>query len=335
MTTAAVVGLGDISSLHLEAICTAPAIELVGVCDVDPARVAAVSERWGVPGFGSVEELLASVRPDVVHVTTPHFQHVPVACAALAAGVHVLTEKPVAHTVAEAERLRAAASTSSSRVGVVLQNRYNPTSIALRTALDAGAIGRPVGARAAVWWHRDAAYYAASPWRGRWTEAGGGVLINQAIHTLDLLLWFLGDAVNVRGRAATLTLGNHIEVEDTATIVLDHASGVRSTFFATNTHSTNDDVELRIDGQTGSLQLVAGRAELVTPDGVQVLATDAQADGARSYWGRSHAALISDFHASLSGPDPFWLGLDTGIAPLRVLREAYRQSGILPSDQPL
>lgn len=334
MTTAAVVGLGDISALHLAAIDADPAIELVGVCDIDPSRVAMASGRWGVPGFGSVDELLASVRPDVVHVTTPHHQHVPVALAALEAGVHVLTEKPVAHTVAEADRLRAAAR-ASTRVGVVLQNRYNPTSVALREALDAGAIGRPVGARAAVWWHRDAAYYAASPWRGRWTEAGGGVLINQAIHTLDLLLWFLGDAEVVQGSAATLVLGAHIEVEDTATIVLDHPGGVRSTFFATNTHHTNDDVELRIDGEAGSLRLAGGRAELVTADGVQVLAVDAQSDGSRSYWGRGHAALISDFHASLAGPDPFWLGLDAGIAPLRVLREVYRQSRVLPSDQPL
>lgn len=335
MTTAVVVGLGDISALHLAAIDADPAIELVGVCDVDPARAELAAERWGVPGFGSVADLLASVRPDVVHVTTPHHQHVPVAIAALAAGTHVLTEKPVAHSVAAAELLVAAAARASKRVGVVLQNRYNPTSIALRGALDAGAIGRPVGARAAVWWHRDAAYYAASPWRGRWAEAGGGVLINQAIHTLDLLLWYLGEAETVRGRAATLALGDHIQVEDTAAIVLDHASGVGSTFFATNTHHTNDDVELRIDGESGSLRLASGRAELATPEGRQVLAVDAQSDGSRSYWGRGHAALISDFHASLSGPDPFWLGLDAGIAPLRVLREVYRQSGILPSDEPL
>lgn len=335
MTTAAVVGLGDISSLHLDAIAADPAIELVAVGDSDASRAAAASRRWGVPWFSSADALLARVRPDVVHIATPHHQHVPVALAALADGVHVLTEKPVAHTIAEAERLAAAAKDSAARVGVVLQNRYNPTSVAIRQALDAGAIGRPVGARAAVWWHRDAAYYAASPWRGRWTESGGGVLINQAIHTLDLLLWFLGDAVGVRGAAANLTLREDIEVEDTATIVIDHASGVRSTMFATNTHHTNDDVELRIDGEAGSLRLVAGRAELVAADGVRVLATDAQADGVRSYWGLGHARLVSDFHASLARPGPFWLGLDAGIAPLRVLREVYRQSGLLPAGQPL
>jgi predicted dehydrogenase len=334
-TTAAVVGLGDISSLHLAAIDADPAIKLVGVCDVDPSRVKAVSERWRVPGFGSVEALLTAVHPDVVHVTTPHHQHVPVALAALEAGCHVLTEKPVAHTVAEAERLIAAAGSVATRVGVVLQNRYNPTSVAIREALEAGTIGRPLGARAAVWWHRDAAYYAESPWRGRWSEAGGGVLINQAIHTIDLLLWLVGDAAAVHGSASTLGLGDVIEVEDTATIVLDHATGVRSTFFATNTHHSNEDVELRIDGESGSLQLVEGRAELVTADGVRVLATDIQADDARSYWGRGHASLISDFHASLTRREPFWLGLDAGIAPLGVLREVYRQSGLLPASQPL
>ncbi len=143
------------------------------------------------------------------------------------------------------------------------------------------------------------------------------------------------DAVGGRGSAAKLALGEHIEVEDTATIVLDHAGGVRSTFFATNAHHRNDDVELRIDGEAGSLQLVDGRAEFVTASDVQVLAVDAQADGSRSYWGRGHAALIADFHASLARPEPFWLGREEGIAPLRLLREVYRQSGLLPSDQPV
>lgn len=333
MTTAAVIGLGDIAALHLDAIAENPGIELVGVCDVLPDRVERAAADFGVRGFTDHRDLLAQVRPDVVHITTPHHQHVPIALAAIDAGVAVLTEKPVGHTVGSAETLIARASGSPVKVGVVLQNRYNPTSVAIRQALDAGTIGRPLGARAAVWWHRDGAYYAASPWRGRWSEAGGGVLINQAIHTIDLLLWFLGDAGTVRGSAATLALRDRIEVEDTASIVIDHAGGVRSTFFATNTHHTNDDVELRIDGEFGNLQLVGGRAELVTADGTRVLALDAQADGNRSYWGRGHATLISDFHASLDAPDPFWLGLDTGIAPLRVLREVYRQSGLLPADQ--
>jgi predicted dehydrogenase len=147
-------------------------------------------------------------------------------------------------------------------------------------------------------------------------EAGGGVLINQAIHTLDLLLWLLGDAAVVRGSASILSLAG-IDVEDTATLVIDHAGGVRSTLFATNTHQANDDVELRIDGELGSLSLRHGRTELTTADGVQLLATDALASGARSYWGRGHELLIADFHARLTDPDPFWIDLAAGIAPSR------------------
>lgn len=241
--TTAVVGIGDISAVHLAAIAGNPRVRLVGVCDVDPERAAQASERLGVPGFTDHQSLFDAVHPQVVHVTTPHHQHVPVALDAIEAGVHVLTEKPVGHTVAEAEELAERARTASVKVGLVLQNRYNPTSVAVRDALASGVLGPIAGGRASVWWSRPAPYYAAAPWRGRWSEGGGGALINQAIHTLDLLLWFLGDPVTVRGKAANLA-ADTIEVEDNATIVIDHEGGPRSVFFATNSHHTNAAVEL-------------------------------------------------------------------------------------------
>ena len=218
--TTAVVGIGDISAVHLAAIAGNPRVRLVGVCDVDPERAAQASERLGVPGFTDHQSLFDALHPQVVHVTTPHHQHVPVALDAIEAGVHVLTEKPVGHTVAEAEELAERARTASVKVGLVLQNRYNPTSVAVRDALASGVLGPIAGGRASVWWSRPAPYYAAAPWRGRWSEGGGGALINQAIHTLDLLLWFLGDPVTVRGKAANLA-ADTIEVEDNATIAVD------------------------------------------------------------------------------------------------------------------
>ncbi|MFZ0529675.1 MAG: Gfo/Idh/MocA family oxidoreductase [Propionicimonas sp.] len=335
MTTAAVVGIGDISALHLAAIAANPGIELVGVCDVDPERAERAAQAAGVPAFTDHRELLARVSPQVVHVTTPHHQHVPVALDALAAGANVLTEKPVGHTVEAGLRLAERAAASAGQVGVVFQNRYNPSSIAIKAALDAGALGPITGARAAVWWFRPAAYYRAAPWRGRWAEAGGGVLINQAIHTLDLLVWFLGAPVTARGRAATLALADTIEVEDTASIVIEHSSGVRSTFFATNAHHTNADVELEITGRDGVLALRGGEAWLTDAEGTRRLATDTQAGGERSYWGKGHALLIDDFYARLDARQPFWIGPDDGVVPLRILREVYADSGILPAGMPL
>lgn len=335
MSTAAVIGLGDISALHLDAIRANPGIELVGVCDVDASRAEAAGRANGVPFFTDHRELLRAVSPQVVHVTTPHDQHVPVALDALDAGAHVLTEKPIGQTVAAGLRLVERAAGSAQKVGVVFQNRYNPTAIAIREVLGSRALGPISGARAAVWWFRPAAYYAASPWRGRWNTAGGGVMINQAIHTLDLLLWFLGAPTAVSGVAATLVLPGVIEVEDTATIVIDHDSGVRSTLFATNCHHTNTDVELEVTGRDGSVRLVGGEAWLTDTAGTRRIATDSQAGGERSYWGKGHSRLIDDFHARLGDPEPFWIGPADGLVPLQVLREVYAQSGILPEGSEL
>jgi len=335
MTTAAVVGIGDISALHLDAIRANPRIELVGVCDLDAGRAGMAGRAFGVPFFTDHRELLRAVGPDVVHITTPHDQHVPVALDALDAGAHVLTEKPIGQSVAAGRRLVERAAASNRKVGVVFQNRYNPTAVAIREVLMSGALGPISGARAAVWWFRPAAYYAAAPWRGRWATAGGGVLINQAIHTLDLLLWFLGAPTAVKGVAATLSLAGVIEVEDTATVVIDHDSGVRSTLFATNTHHTNTDVELEATGRDGSVRLVGGEAWLTDGSGTRRVATDAQAGGERSYWGKGHSLLIDDFHARLDDPEPFWIGPADGLVPLQVLREVYRQSGILPEGHEL
>ncbi len=335
VSTAAVIGIGDISALHLAAIRANPGIELVGVCDVDAGRAETAGRAFGVPFFTDHRELLRAVSPQVVHVTTPHDQHVPVALDALNAGAHVLTEKPIGQSVAAGRRLVEQAAASDQKVGVVFQNRYYPTAVAIREVVTSGVLGPVTGARAAVWWFRPAAYYAAVPWRGRWENAGGGVLINQAIHTLDLLLWFLGAPSAVSGRAATLALQGAIEVEDTATIVTDHDSGVRSTLFATNTHHTNADVELEVTGRDGSVRLIGGEAWLTDGSGRRRIATDAQAGGERSYWGRGHGLLIDDFHAHLDDPDPFWIGPADGLVPLQVLREVYRQSGILPAGQRL
>ena len=335
MTTAAVVGIGDISVLHLAAIQANPSIELVGVCDVDAGRAETAGRTFGVPFYTDHSKLLRAASPQVVHITTPHDQHVPVALDCLDAGVHVLTEKPIGQSVAAGLRLVERAGGSTRKVGVVFQNRYNPTAIAIHKLLASGMLGTISGARAAVWWFRPAAYYAAAPWRGRWDTAGGGVMINQALHTLDLLLWFLGAPTAAHGVAATLSLPGVIEVEDTATIVIDHDSGVRSTLFATNAHHTNSDVELEVTGRDGSVRLVGGEAWLTDGSGARCIATDTQAGGERSYWGKGHSLLIDDFHARLDDPEPFWIGPADGLVPLQVLREVYRQSGLLPQGDEL
>jgi UDP-N-acetyl-2-amino-2-deoxyglucuronate dehydrogenase len=325
MTTAAVIGCGDVSVVHLQAIENLAGIELVGVCDIDPARAEAAAGRYGVPGFAGHRQLLEAVRPEVVHVCTPHHQHVPVAIDCLDAGVAVLLEKPVAHTVAEAERLIAAARGHPGvRAGVCLQNRYNAPVRAARELLESGELGKILGGSATVLWHRDREYYEKRPWRGRVRDSGGGVLINQAIHTLDLMEWLLGDVVRVRGHSARNPYGA-IDVEDTAYALLEHAGGARSVVFATVANVTDTPVTIEIVAERATL-LVRGDLTVSYADGRTETVAERRPSGAgRAYWGASHELLIADFYRTLADPEPFWIGPQEGTRSLRLVDEIYRQ----------
>lgn len=203
---AAIVGCGDVSVVHAEALAAVGNVDLVAVCDTHPGRLAAATQRWGVPGFTSHEQLYAAVHPDVVHVATPRAAHEDPTVDALAAGIHVLQEKPLAATLAQGERIFAAAAGAAERgtkVGTCFQNRYNTSSQTLHQLLTSGALGAVQGCYATVVWAGTADYYRSRPWRGSWVGSGGGLLINQAIHTLDLVAWLRGGVSAVAGHAST------------------------------------------------------------------------------------------------------------------------------------
>jgi UDP-N-acetyl-2-amino-2-deoxyglucuronate dehydrogenase len=294
MTRVAVVGRGDVSVVHLSALVNIDA-QLVDLDD----------------------------QPDVVHVCTPHDQHVPIAIDALERGAHVFLEKPVAHTVEEAERLIAAAKDFPHlKVGVCLQNRYNTASEVARRMLP--QLGEVKGASATVMWHRTREYYQAKPWRGRKARSGGGVLINQAIHTVDLVQWLVGEVVKTSGQAGTFS-GFDIDVEDTASLVLDHANGARSVLFATVTNAVDSPAAIEIVTEKATL-LLRGDLTITYADGrVEVIAERRASTGGRSYWGASHELIIADFHRSLADPEPFWIGPAEALKSQLIIDEIYRQ----------
>jgi len=323
---AAVVGCGDVSVVHLQAIEKLDDVVLVGVCDTDQDRAAAASERYGVPRFADHRQLLAAVRPDVVHVCTPHDQHTPVAIDCLDARVAILVEKPVAHTVAEADRLIAAADRHPDvKVGICLQNRYNATTRAARDLLASGELGTVRGGSATVLWHRDPAYFRSRPWRGQRARSGGGVLINQAIHTLDLMELLVGDVVRVHGHAGRYALDD-IDVEDTASVLLDHTGGARSVVFATVGNVVDAPVTIEIVTDRAAL-LIRGDLTVSHADGrIETVAEPVAGAGGRAYWGASHELIIADFYASLTDPEPFWIGPREGARSLRLIHRLYQRT---------
>jgi predicted dehydrogenase len=331
-TTAAVIGCGDVSVVHFEALSGLTDVRLVAVCDVDAVTAAEAGTQFGVPWFTDHRRLLAEVRPDVVHVCTPHHQHAGPVIDAIDAGVHVLMEKPVAQTVAEAERVIAAAEAHPEvKVGVCLQNRYNATVQAARDLLGSGEVGQAIGGSGIVLWHRTPGYYEARPWRGTVGTSGGGVLINQAIHTVDLLQWLLGPVVEVSGQAGRHGAPGAAEVEDTAQLVAQHESGARSVLFATVAYVQDAPV---------TVELVAERAVLSIRNDLTVSHADGRVDvveeamaatAGRGYWGVSHTELIADFYRGLDHPAPFWISPREATKSLRIIADVYAMSRDLVS----
>jgi predicted dehydrogenase len=322
----AVIGCGDVSVVHLAAIATLPDAELVGVADPDPARLTAASVAHDVPGFASHGELFDAVKPDVVHICTPHHLHASIAVDALERGINVIVEKPLAHTRAEGERVVAAAERGNAKIGVCFQNRYNLPVQAAHDLLVSGELGAVLGASATVMWHRNAAYYESRPWRGRWATGGGGLLMNQAIHTLDLLQWLVGPVTRVRGNASTRALDDVIEVEDTAELTLTHENGARSVFYATLANAVNAPITIDIIAERGTINL-SGDLTVTHADGrVDVVKEREIASGERAYWGLSHQLLIRDFYDRLDDDEPFWIDPLEAQKTLEIIQDVYDRS---------
>ena len=220
----ALVGCGKVGQIHAAALASLPESQFVAVCDHSADRAADFAARFHVQAFTDVHTLLRDARPQALLIGTPHPLHAAPALAAAEASVHVLVEKPLAATLADCDAMIAAAHRAGVRLGVISQRRFYEPVRRMKEAIDAGKIGRPILGVFEMFSWRDQAYYQSDPWRGRWDTEGGGVLVNQSPHMLDLLQWFMGDIEEISGAWGNL---NHpyIEVEDTALAMLRFKNG--------------------------------------------------------------------------------------------------------------
>ena len=220
----ALVGCGKVGGIHAQALSSLPHAELVAVCDDRSDRAEALATRYGGKPFSDVATMLHATAPQAVFVCTPHPLHVRPTVLAAESGAHVLVEKPLAATLADCDAMIAAARGAGVSLGVVSQRRWYEPVARMKAAIDAGKIGRPMLGVFQMYSWRDEAYYRSDPWRGRWDTEGGGVLVNQSPHMLDLLRWFMGDVAEISGAWANL---NHpyVEVEDTAVATIRFRSG--------------------------------------------------------------------------------------------------------------
>ena len=250
----ALVGCGRIAANHFDSIERhGERAELVGVCDNDPAALAAAVERTGAPAFAGLTALLAGTHPDCVVLTTPSGMHAQQTIEVAAAGIDVMTEKPMATRWADGQAMVRACDEAGVRLFVVKQNRRNATLQLLKKAVEQGRFGRIYMVNVNVFWTRPQAYYDSAAWRGTW-EFDGGAFMNQASHYVDLLDWIAGPVESVM--AYTGTLARNIEVEDTGVAALKWRNGAMGSINVTMlTYPKNLEGSITILGEKGSVRI--------------------------------------------------------------------------------
>ena len=244
-----IIGCGHIAKKHVEAIRAVDGAQLVAVCDTDPGRMEAFLEE-GVEGYTDSADLVSRSDLDLVNICTPSGLHPDLTVQAAEAGKHVLVEKPMALTMAEADRMIQACADNGVKLSVVHPNRFRPAIRELKKRLERGAFGKISHANATLRWNRNQSYYDQAPWRG--TQAmDGGVLMNQAIHNLDLLLWTAGDVEEVASYQATRL--RNIEAEDTSVSIVKFKNGALGVIEAAVTlYPRNLEESLSLFGETGT-----------------------------------------------------------------------------------
>jgi len=250
----ALIGCGAVASAHAKAISSLPEAELVAVAGRSSDRLRAFAETWGgLDAYLDYEELLRREDIDAVGICTPSGLHGDIALRVAEAGKHALVEKPIDIRLDKADAMIGAFRSRGLKLGIISQHRFDPDVVRLKELLEVGALGRPVLASASVHWYRNQAYYDSSDWRGTRAGDGGGVLINQSIHTVDLLQHLMGTVAEVTAHAATMT--HRMETEDTATAVLRFASGALGTFSCTTSAYPGYASRIEIVGSAGSAVL--------------------------------------------------------------------------------
>jgi predicted dehydrogenase len=248
-----ILGAGGISDTHARAALEIPGVEIAAVYGRNAAKAQRLAAQYGGTAYDSLEQFLDHRPMDIVAIGSPSALHAEQGIAAAERGLHVLVEKPLDVTVARADALIAAADRAGVKLGVFFQDRLKPDVVALKRLVDAGALGRPILGAGRVRWYRPPEYYGGSRWRGTFKLDGGGALINQAIHTIDTLLYVWGPIASVQAQSGTQL--HSIEVEDTLVATLTFKNGALGVFEATTAVFPGYARRIELTGANGTATL--------------------------------------------------------------------------------
>ncbi len=311
----AVIGLGVIGCVHLQVLAEMQR-EVAAVCDVDERKFV---ECPNATPYVDYKKMIDEIHPDVVHICTPHYLHAEMVVYALEKGVNVLCEKPLCISRDEIEKILEAEERSTAQLGVVLQNRYNAANIYVKEQL---GDEKATNGYATMIWNRNEKYYAQAEWRGTKDMEGGGVLINQALHTLDLLQYFCGEPDQVVASVNNFTLKDVIEVEDTASAL--YSGKANFTFFATNGSCKDFTPEVMLYTKDGYIRVMGDY--VLHNDELKHFDSYKKVYGKGCY-GTGHGRLFAHFYDCVENGKKFPIDGNEGSKVIKMILAAYESNG--------
>lgn len=323
---AAVIGCGAVAKNHGKALNKSSQAELVYAVDCDRSKAEAFAEIYGGEVLVDYHQLFEKDDVDVVHIVTPHHTHAEIAIDCMAHGLDVFCEKPLSIAPYDVKRMIATSDQTGKHLGVCFQNRLNPATIEAKKLIDSGEYGRLVSAMVLVAWDRGGAYYSESAWRGTYEKEGGGCIINQSIHTIDLLDYLCGGVAAVSGFDAKLRNDDGYEVEDSAMFYCTLRNGAVAVGFCSNCYPMSKQCTLEIHLEKALLTVKQSGLTIVCNGKEEIHACEV-AQGEKSEWGLSHGLLIEAFYDSLSMGTPFICDARTGLHAVEIVNAIQHSKG--------
>src|SRR3989441_8435589 len=318
------IGGGNITQTHARAALAIPGVEIAAIYGTNSESVARLCHEHGGKPYQDFDAFLSHRPMNLVIIGSPSGLHATQGIAAARRGLHVLTEKPMDISTKRVDALIEGAKQSGVKLGVIFQDRLKPGIRQLKQWLDQGVLGKPLFVDARVKWYRPPEYYANSRWRGTLSLDGGGALINQGVHTVDLLLWLFGDVTRVQARTSTAL--HAIEAEDTAVAILEFSSGALGVLQATTAAYPGYPRRLEITGSEGTVILEHDR--IVAADLRNPLA-DTNADATRDRNQSSSSPVVSDFRGHQAVFEDFIQAIQHDRMPVCDGREGRRSLAVI------
>lgn len=328
-----IIGCGRISVMHLASADKLETAELVACCDIKQDRAEKVAKKYNIKAYTDYKEMFEKENLDAVHICLPHNLHTDVSMVAFEYGINVLSEKPMDVSFEKAERAVKAAKEKNVLYGIIFQCRYNNSAKLVKEAVKSGKLGKIISASSTLTWSKDDDYYKASDWKGTWDKEGGGVVIDQAIHSIDLVNWIVDSPV----KSISVSMANRghkiVNVEDSADGLIVYENGTKYGFYCMNNYATDEPIEIKLFCENGKVVFGYDDAYIYYNDGSIEEAHQGDVEdyeGGKDYWGFQHIRQIEQFYNACLGKEELEISGEEALKTHKLIMDIYDCGNMRP-----